>query len=120
MEIGEKAVDDAKAKARCDEERCFGFTRRESTVVAHGRFERAQRGRAYCNDAAAAASHALDCVDGFNGDSIPLAVHAMSGKIFVVHRLESAGADVQGQIRRGYAALIELREHRLVEMQPRS
>src|SRR5436190_23529792 len=99
MEIGEQAVDDAKAKARCDEERCFGFTRRELTITAHSRFECAQRGRAYCNDAAAAASHARDCVDGLAGDSIPLAVHAMSAEIFAVHRLESAGADVQRQIR---------------------
>src|SRR5664279_1693951 len=96
MKIGDQAINHAKGVARCDEDVGFGGAGTQFSTLRSG-FEGAQAGRADGNHTATTRSGTGDGINGSLWDVEAFRVHVVFGEVVYAHRLEGAGADVQGQ-----------------------
>ena len=121
MEVGEQRVDAADAVTRENEDPGFPRERLQfafaGVVVAHRAFERTHHRRAHRNHATAALAGAAHLRDQFGAHVQPFAVHAMFAHVVGAHRLERAGADVEGHVPEFDAAVAQRLQQRFVEMQ---
>ena len=118
MKIGEQAVDDLEPEAGQDEQPGLAAAGGEH-AVAHARFERAHAGRADCDHPPAGRAGLVDEARRLVRDRVALAVHPVLLQPFDAHRLERAGADVQGDEGDAHAARLQRREQVLAQVQAR-
>ncbi|GBF31602.1 hypothetical protein MnTg04_01563 [bacterium MnTg04] len=116
MKIGQHCVDDAETVSRIDKQARFAAHGAQLAAFG-GAFQAANDSRAYCDHATAPLTGAAHRFADFLRDLDPFRVHPVLAYVGGPHRLESAGADVQGQPRLLHALFNEAVEHGLVEMQ---
>ncbi len=123
MEVGDHRVDAADAVAGQDEDLGFAgkwlqFAFGRGLGLAPGAFQRAHHCRAHRDHAAAAGAGAAYLFDQRGTDVEPLLVHHVLVELVHPHRLEGAGAHMQGDVAELHPALAQARQQRLVEVQP--
>ena len=91
MKVGDQHIDHLERKARRDED--VRVATGEATL--RPALECAHAGRPHRHHAATACAAVGDGLHGLGRDVVPLAVHAVLGQVFGLHRLERSRAHMQ-------------------------
>ena len=94
VEVGNQAVDDAKAVAGCNENIGIALSRFQTTCLARSRFEGAHGSGADCPNFVSARMGGFDGGDGFGRYAKPFAVHLVFFDFVHAHGLERSRTDV--------------------------
>ncbi len=116
MEVGPKAIDDAKAIAWRNEDVGWARLRAHAAIFIGGGLKRAQRRGADGDDAPALGLGAVDRSGRLLGDFTPLGMHDVRIGIFGFHRQEGSRADMQRHLHALHPHLVQAREQFLREM----
>ena len=100
VEVGEQRPDHTKLETRINKQVGLARLRLEasSLMLPSRKFERAHRGCADGDNAAAVLDGSIELPSRVLGDAIALPVQAVVFDAFLVNRLESAESDVQGDL----------------------
>jgi hypothetical protein len=124
VEVGQQRIDRTDAITGKDEDLRLARERQQFAIVpgpavAPGTLQCAHHGGADGDDASTGRARAADLFDQLGADVEPLAVHAMLAHVVDAYRLESAGADMQGDVAELHATRAQRIQQRIVEMQSR-
>mmetsp|Transcript_53345 Transcript_53345/g.147771 ORF Transcript_53345/g.147771 Transcript_53345/m.147771 type:complete len:341 (+) Transcript_53345:806-1828(+) len=118
MEVGDEAVHHAELESRRDEDVGLAGAGLQRAALG-GRLQRAQRRRADGHDTPPPRTAGRHRIDRGLRHLEPLAVHLVLGDLLDPHRLEGAGANMQGHMRLLDPAGGQRGQHAFVEMQGR-